>query len=412
HCATQAANAFRQILHPPAPPPAGAGAGALCGHRIADRFCGDGPVDRRGHDRRRGVDDAGAPLAEWTRPPARGSRRDRRRLHRDTAWAGSRTASCRRHVHDKNRMVGVRQHAHAVRMNAKAALTESRRDRLDHARDLLDQREHAPTLDALAREVGLSPAWLQRSFRKRFGVSPAEYARARRFDDLKQALRQGSDVTDAVYAAGFGSGSRVYEHSDRLLGMPPARYRDGGAGIAIRYTTVASPLGRVLVAATARGLCAVTLGDDDHVLLGALRREFPQAELARVDAGRDEWLAAVVARVARQFNGGTGIAAAGHHRHRVPVARVGSADPHSRGRNPQLRRDCPRGGRTPRRACGGTRLRRQQAGTDRALPSRRARRRHARRLALGRGAQANPAGTGTPRRRALSSIQHYLSKLS
>ena len=207
-------------------------------------------------------------------------------------------------------MVGVRQHAHAVRMNAKAALTESRRDRLDHARDLLDQREHAPTLDALAREVGLSPAWLQRSFRKRFGVSPAEYARARRFDELKQALRQGSDVTDAVYAAGFGSGSRVYEHSDRLLGMPPARYRNGGAGIAIRYTTVASPLGRVLIAATARGLCAVTLGDDDHALLGALRREFPQAELARVDAGRDEWLAAVVARVARQFNGGTGAAAA------------------------------------------------------------------------------------------------------
>ena len=194
-------------------------------------------------------------------------------------------------------------------MNIKAAATASHYDPLDHARDLLDRSEHAPTLDALARRVGLSPAWLQRSFRRRFGVSPAEYARARRFDELKQALRSGSDVTDAVYAAGFGSGSRVYEHSDRRLGMPPARYRDGGAGIAIRYTTVASPLGRVLVAATTRGLCAVTLGDDDARLVDALREEFPNASLTRVDAGRDEGLAPVVARGARQFNGRPGGAA-------------------------------------------------------------------------------------------------------
>ena len=195
-------------------------------------------------------------------------------------------------------------------MNAKATIAMNKHDPLERARDLLDRSDHAPTLDALAREVGLSPAWLQRSFRKRFGVSPAEYTRVRRFGELKQALRSGSDVTDAVYAAGFGSGSRVYEHSDRLLGMPPARYRDGGAGVAIRYTTVASPLGRVLVAATTRGLCAVTLGDDDAELVGALREEFPNASLARVDAGRDEWLAAVVARVARQFNERTDAAAA------------------------------------------------------------------------------------------------------
>lgn len=191
-------------------------------------------------------------------------------------------------------------------MDTRPATTARPPDPLDHARHLLDRSEPTPTLDVLARQVGLSPAWLQRSFRKRFGVSPAEYARARRFDELKQALRGGSDVTDAVYAAGFGSGSRVYEHSDRLLGMPPARYREGGAGISIRYTTVASPLGRVLVAATTRGLCAVTLGDDDVELVDALRGEFPNASLTRVDAGRDEWLAAVVARVARQFNDRTG----------------------------------------------------------------------------------------------------------
>lgn len=188
------------------------------------------------------------------------------------------------------------------RMNAKPARDTDTPDPVDCARAILDRSDPAPSLHDLAGRVGLSPAWLQRSFRRRFGVSPAEYVRAHRFDRFKQALRAGSDVTDAVYAAGFGSGSRVYEHSDRLLGMPPARYRDGGAGVVIRYTTVESPLGRVLVAATARGLCAVTVGDDDDGLRAALREEFPNATLTRVDAGRDEWLGAVVTRIARQFD--------------------------------------------------------------------------------------------------------------
>lgn len=176
-------------------------------------------------------------------------------------------------------------------------------DPLEQARSLLERDDGSPTLAALAAAVGLSPAWLQRSFRRRYGVSPAEYARARRFGAFKRALRDGSDVTDAVYAAGFGSGSRVYEHSDSLLGMPPARYRDGGAATAIRYTTTASPLGRVLVAATERGLCAVNLGHSDAQLLAALHEEFPHADVTRVDAGRDEWLAAVIARIAMQFTG-------------------------------------------------------------------------------------------------------------
>lgn len=175
-------------------------------------------------------------------------------------------------------------------------------DRLERARVLLENSAQTPTLAALARQVGLSPAWLQRSFRRRYGVSPAEYARARRFDAFKRALRAGHGVTDAVYAAGFGSGSRVYERSDSLLGMPPSRYRDGGARTSIRYTTMASPLGRVLVGVTERGLCAVNLGGSDTQLLAALRDEFPHAEVTRVDAGRDEWLGAVIARIARQFD--------------------------------------------------------------------------------------------------------------
>lgn len=186
-------------------------------------------------------------------------------------------------------------------MNAKSATAAAAPDPLELARAILDREGPAPSLAALSKRVGLSSGWLQRTFRQRFGVSPAEYARARRFGEFKQALQRGTGVTDAVYAAGFGSGSRVYEHSDRLLGMPPARYGKGGAGVAIRYTTTGCPLGRVLVAATARGLCAVTLGDTDAALLTRLRDEFPRADLTRVDTGRDEWLAVVVARIARQF---------------------------------------------------------------------------------------------------------------
>ena len=174
----------------------------------------------------------------------------------------------------------------------------NRADPIEHARELLDRNEPSPTLRELADAVGLSAAYLQRSFRRRFGVSPAEYVRARRFAELKTSLREGAAVTDAVYAAGFGSSSRVYEHTDRLLGMPPARYRKGGEGVAIRYTTTRSPLGHVLVAATTRGICAVALGDNDEQLLAELREEFPNADLTRVDAGRDEWLALVLERVA------------------------------------------------------------------------------------------------------------------
>jgi AraC family transcriptional regulator, regulatory protein of adaptative response / methylated-DNA-[protein]-cysteine methyltransferase len=179
----------------------------------------------------------------------------------------------------------------------------NRPDPVERARELLDRNEQAPTLRELASAVGLSAAYLQRSFRRRFGVSPAEYIRARRFAELKTSLREGAPVTDAVYAAGFGSSSRVYEHTDRLLGMPPARYRKGGEGVAIRYTTARSPLGRVLVAATARGICAVAVGDSDEQLLAELRDEFLNAKLTRVDAGRDEWLAIVLERVATGLTG-------------------------------------------------------------------------------------------------------------
>ena len=170
-------------------------------------------------------------------------------------------------------------------------------DPLEQVRLLLEQAEEAPRLAQLAAAVHLSAAHLQRSFRRRYGVSPAEYHRARRLARLKHALRDGDTVTAATYTAGFGSASRVYEHSDRLLGMTPASYRTGGAGAAIRYTTTTTPLGRLLVATTERGLCAVSLGDDDDELMRRLAAEFPRATRERVDAGRAEWLDAAIARV-------------------------------------------------------------------------------------------------------------------
>ena len=183
-------------------------------------------------------------------------------------------------------------------MNTRNAQTDIA---LERARALIERADDAPSLAELATAVSLSPTYLQRAFRRRYGVSPAEYHRARRFDQLKASLRDGAKVTDAVYDAGFGSGSRVYEHSDRLFGMTPASYRAGGAGADIRYTTTQTPLGRLLVATTTRGICSVTLGSNDHELEQRLAAEFPLAGKERVDAGREEWLDAVIARIASEL---------------------------------------------------------------------------------------------------------------
>lgn len=174
-------------------------------------------------------------------------------------------------------------------------------DALERVRASLDAEGSPTDLASLAALAGLSPTHLQRAFRRRFGVSPAEYARSRRFDQLRSELRDGADVTTAVYNAGFGSGSRVYEESDRRLGMTPASYRAGGAGASIRYTTTDTPLGRLLVATTAKGICSVTLGSDDSALETRLKDEFPLATHERVDEGREAWLDAVIARVAHDL---------------------------------------------------------------------------------------------------------------
>ena len=141
------------------------------------------------------------------------------------------------------------------------------------------------TLEQLAKQAQLSPAHLQRRFKAVIGISPKEYADSCRLKKLKTGLRQNADasVTHAIYDAGFTSASRVYERADTRLGMTPKQYRAQGRGITISYATAATPLGRVLMAATDRGLCFIQFGDDEKTLTTQLAAEYAQAILLPMD---------------------------------------------------------------------------------------------------------------------------------
>ena len=150
------------------------------------------------------------------------------------------------------------------------------------------------TLALLAREASLSPHHLQRVFKRATGLSPKEYAAGVRSQRFKTHVKKEGSVTTAIYEAGYGSGSRVYESADARLGMTPATYQKGGRGMHIRYTIVDSPLGRLLVAATERGVCAVQLGASDRSLAAALSEEYSRAEVERDDAGLGPWIGAIL----------------------------------------------------------------------------------------------------------------------
>lgn len=149
----------------------------------------------------------------------------------------------------------------------------------------------------LAARAGLSRFHLQRSFKSAVGVTPKEYGEACRVRRLKDSLRQSRDVTEAVYDAGFGSSSRVYERADTRLGMTPNQYRRGGEGVAITYAPAKTPLGLILIGATDRGVCFVQFGKSEEELVGMLRREYPGAAVERMGAGRHaefrQWIDAV-----------------------------------------------------------------------------------------------------------------------
>ncbi|HZR24521.1 MAG TPA: bifunctional DNA-binding transcriptional regulator/O6-methylguanine-DNA methyltransferase Ada [Vicinamibacterales bacterium] len=153
------------------------------------------------------------------------------------------------------------------------------------------------SLAALASRVGGSPYHLQRNFKRIVGVTPREYADAIRLRKVKRGLRRGGDVTGAMTDAGYGSSSRFYERAAPKLGMSPSTYRRGGAGMAIRYATVDSPLGRLLVAATDRGVCSVAMGATDRDLMAHLRSEYPAATIASDTGQLAQWTNAIVAHI-------------------------------------------------------------------------------------------------------------------
>ncbi len=165
------------------------------------------------------------------------------------------------------------------------------------ARRLLDEAEGVLTLAELGKRVGVSPFHLQRLFKRATGLSPREYQSARRMQQVKHGLRKGDDVTTALYDAGFGSPSRLYEKSSQHLGMTPGTYRRGGAGMTIQFAIIPSPLGRLLVAATERGLCAVRFGESAGELERELRDEFMAAEIHRDEAALQAYVSPLLANL-------------------------------------------------------------------------------------------------------------------
>jgi AraC family transcriptional regulator of adaptative response/methylated-DNA-[protein]-cysteine methyltransferase len=165
--------------------------------------------------------------------------------------------------------------------------------RQEHARDrqselvekicryLEGHLEEAVTLDGLSRQLGLSPFHLQRTFKAAAGITPRAYADFCRLESFKGGLREGRRVTTALYDAGYGSSSRLYERAASQLGMTPTAYQRGGAGATIRYDVVDTPVGLLLVGATAKGVCAIRLGDAERELEAGVRQEFPAADVQR-----------------------------------------------------------------------------------------------------------------------------------
>jgi len=152
-------------------------------------------------------------------------------------------------------------------------------------------------LGSLAKQVDSTPAQLRRAFRRVTGLSPKKFEQAFRLARFKKMLRDGSSVTEALYACGYGSSSRLYEKTNAHLGMTPAAYRKGGEGMEIQYTVANTSLGKVLVGATQRGISAVYLGDNERSLVEELRKEYTKAEIVHAADGHENWLKEIVRRV-------------------------------------------------------------------------------------------------------------------
>lgn len=174
--------------------------------------------------------------------------------------------------------------------------------RLERARLLIDRRlaagEPSPTLAELAKTAHMGATHLQRRFAAAYGLSPRTYAEAQRIALLKTELRRGNGVADAIYGAGFGAASRVYEKAGRWLGMTPADYRRGGEGLTLTVAIRRTAMGATLVAESTRGVAALLFGNTEKAMLAELRDEFPAARIDRDDAAGAAAFAALEAMLA------------------------------------------------------------------------------------------------------------------
>lgn len=170
-------------------------------------------------------------------------------------------------------------------------------ERVTAACRLIEAGAEPPTLDALARAVGLSRSHFHRTFTTTLSLTPRSYAAACRARRLRDGLAHAATVTTAIYDAGFNSSGRFYADADAILGMTPKTYRAGGAGIEVRFATGQCSLGAILVAATDKGVCAIALGDDPEALVHDLRDRFPAARLIENDSDFAATLSRVVALV-------------------------------------------------------------------------------------------------------------------
>ncbi len=158
--------------------------------------------------------------------------------------------------------------------------------------------EELVSLEALGEAFYVSPAHLQRVFKSVMSITPRQYAEAYRLDQLKLRLKEGEGVTTAMHNVGYGSSSRLYEKAPSQLGMTPMAYREGGKGVRINYTVAECELGWMLVAASDKGLCAVSLGDEATLLEKAVRQEYPQAQFERDEAGLKGWVEQILNHLA------------------------------------------------------------------------------------------------------------------
>jgi AraC family transcriptional regulator of adaptative response/methylated-DNA-[protein]-cysteine methyltransferase len=170
-------------------------------------------------------------------------------------------------------------------------------EKIQRACVYLSNVEGHPSLATLAGRLGGSRYHLQRNFKRIVGVTPREYAEACRLRAVRGKLRAGGDVTTAMLDAGYGSSGRFYERAAPKLGMAPRTYQRGGTGMRIGYTIVDSPLGRLLVAATPRGVCAVAMGESDRRLTEELRSEYPAAKIEPDRRALGRWTKAILSRI-------------------------------------------------------------------------------------------------------------------